>query len=64
MSVTENNSNNPSAEAREVVLRLDNLGVAFNAQQKDDYKSHVINLFKKRKKIKSKRIKFFGLYEI
>ncbi len=56
MSLTENKTNhipneaNESTETREVVISAKNLGVSFHQDfQKDDYKSHVINFFKKKR---------------
>ena len=50
MSLTQQKSNQ-GQEIKEVVIKASNLGVSFNTQfSKDDYKSHLMNLFRKRDK--------------
>ncbi|OIJ21752.1 teichoic acid ABC transporter ATP-binding protein [Anaerobacillus alkalidiazotrophicus] len=48
--LSDNKNREPINQSREVVIRAKNLGVSFQTgYRKDDYKSHVFNLFKKNK---------------
>ena len=52
MSITEINLKNDN-KSSEIVLEAKNLGVSFNNGKKDDYKSHIFNLFQGKRLNKS-----------
>jgi teichoic acid transport system ATP-binding protein len=57
MSLTENKPGQEANESREIVLHAKNLGVSFHPGfRTDDYKSHVINFFKKDKEPRENKI--------
>ncbi len=56
MSLTEKRAKQTKADLRDVVLRVEDLGVSFRTGTKDDYKSHVINFFNRNKEAVNKKL--------
>ncbi|MGD6778619.1 ABC transporter ATP-binding protein [Sutcliffiella horikoshii] len=60
MAVTQQKKLTQEQDIKDVVIKATNLGLSFNAQfSKDDYKSHVLNLFRKEKKVQDVKEKEF-----